>query len=104
MSSICEREYAIRIAHTWRGLERFIINASGDGAASTEDEFHQSTILSLKEGYGFIKYPPNNVFFHFSSLIDYDFNDLEIGDSVSFSLEPKEDGRMMAKEVFVVEQ
>ena len=77
---------------------------SGDGAAPTEDEFHQSTILSLKEGYGFIKYPPNNVFFHFSSLIDYDFNDLEIGDSVSFSLEPKEDGRMMAKEVFVVEQ
>ncbi len=77
---------------------------SGDGAAASEDEFHQSTILSLKEGYGFIKYPPNNVFFHFSSLIDYDFNDLEIGDSVSFSLEPKEDGRMMAKEVFVVEQ
>jgi cold shock CspA family protein len=76
----------------------------GSSESTTEDEFHQSTILSLKEGYGFIKYPPNNVFFHFSSLIDYDFNELEIGDSVSFSLEPKEDGRMMAKEVFVVEQ
>jgi uncharacterized LabA/DUF88 family protein/cold shock CspA family protein len=68
-----------------------------------EEELQESIILSLKEGYGFIKYPPNNVFFHFSCLVDYDFNDLEIGDKVQFTLEAKDDGRVMAKEVMVVE-
>lgn len=67
------------------------------------DELQESIILSLKEGYGFIKYPPNNVFFHFSSLVDYDFNDLEIGDKVQFLVEIKDDGKVMAKEVMVVE-
>ena len=28
-----------------------------------------STIRSLKTGYGFINYPPNNLFFHYTSLI-----------------------------------
>lgn len=67
-------------------------------------EWHESNILSLKEGFGFIKYPPNNVFFHYTSLKDYDFNDLEIGDMVRFTLEEKEGGRMVAMQVMVVEE
>jgi len=66
-------------------------------------EWHESNILSLKEGFGFIKYPPNNVFFHYTSLKDYDFNDLEIGDMVRFTLEEKEGGRLVAMQVIVVE-
>ncbi len=61
-----------------------------------------STIKSVKEGYGFINYPPNNVFFHYTSLLDYDFNDLSIGDQVQFTLEQKEDGRLVAKDILVV--
>lgn len=65
-------------------------------------EWHESTILSLKEGFGFIKYPPNNVFFHYTSLKDFDFNELEIGDNVRFTLEEKEGGRLVALQVMVV--
>jgi uncharacterized LabA/DUF88 family protein/cold shock CspA family protein len=65
-------------------------------------EWHESSILSLKEGFGFIKYPPNNVFFHYTSLKDFDFNDLQIGDEVRFTLEEKEGGRLVAMQVMVI--
>ena len=64
---------------------------------------HESYILSLKEGFGFIKYPPNNVFFHYTSLRDYDFNDLVVGDRVQFTLDEKEGGRAVAYDVVVLE-
>jgi cold shock CspA family protein/uncharacterized LabA/DUF88 family protein len=76
---------------------------TNNGAEASVDEMHESDILSLKEGYGFIRFPPNNVFFHFSSVSGHDFNDLQVGDRVQFTLEPKEDGRMMAKEVFIMD-
>lgn len=63
----------------------------------------ESTIRYLKDGYGFINYPPNNVFFHYTNLIDYDFNDLEIGDRVRFTLEEKDDGNLVAKDIVVLE-
>ena len=67
-------------------------------------EWHESNILSLKEGFGFIKYPPNNVFFHYTSLKDYDFNDLQIGDPVRFTLVEKEGGRLVALQVIVQQE
>ena len=51
-----------------------------------ENGDHSSTIFSLKEGYGFIAYPPNNLFFHYSEVENVDFNDLRIGDPVSFRI------------------
>ena len=56
-------------------------------------------ILSLKNGFGFIKYPPNNVFFHFSNLMDADFHDLHVGDTVTFDLEKSDEGQDVAKNV-----
>jgi uncharacterized LabA/DUF88 family protein/cold shock CspA family protein len=56
-------------------------------------------ILSLKNGFGFIKYPPNNVFFHFSNLIDLDFQDIAVGDTLIFDLEKSEEGHDVAKNV-----
>ena len=42
-----------------------------------DGELRTSTIFSLKDGYGFISFPQtNNLFFHFSFLLDTDFNDL----------------------------
>lgn len=61
-----------------------------------------SDILSLKNGFGFIKYPPNNLFFHYSSVIDTDFNDLQEGDKVEFTLSKKEDGQEIAMNVRVI--
>ncbi|MDW8205095.1 MAG: NYN domain-containing protein [Cytophagales bacterium] len=59
-------------------------------------------ILSLKNGYGFIKYPPNNLFFHYSTLIDTDFNDLQVGDKVEFTIERSAEGQEIAKNVRVI--
>jgi cold shock CspA family protein/uncharacterized LabA/DUF88 family protein len=49
-------------------------------------EIKKSRIKTLENGYGFIEYPPNNVFFHYSQLVNVDFNDLKIGDNVEFTL------------------
>lgn len=64
-----------------------------------------STIFSLKEGFGFIKgeNSSKNVFFFHSSLMEYDFNDLEVGDKVEYTVETKEDGKLVAKDVKVIE-
>lgn len=51
-----------------------------------------SEILTIKNGFGFIKYPPNNLFFHYTSVIDTDFNDLQVGDKVQFTLDKNDKG------------
>lgn len=76
---------------------------TGNDETNFNLEWHESIILSLKEGFGFIKYPPNNVFFHYTSLKDYDFNDLELGDRVRFTLVEKDGGRLVAMQVIVLE-
>lgn len=56
-------------------------------------------ILSLKSGFGFIKFPPNNVFFHFSNVLDVEATDLQVGDAVMFDLEKSDEGLDVAKNV-----
>jgi uncharacterized LabA/DUF88 family protein/cold shock CspA family protein len=47
-----------------------------------------STILSLKDGFGFIKDEKrNNIFFHYASLTNKDFDELEIGMEVKYLYE-----------------
>ncbi|MCU0375426.1 MAG: cold shock domain-containing protein [Chitinophagaceae bacterium] len=58
-----------------------------------------SEILSIKSGFGFIKYPPNNLFFHYTSLVDADFNELKEGDKVEFIVGRREDGQEVATQV-----
>jgi uncharacterized LabA/DUF88 family protein/cold shock CspA family protein len=60
---------------------------------------HKGTILNLKNGFGFIKYPPNNLFFHYQSLVDVDFNDLKIDDKVAFLIAKNDKGDDVASEV-----
>jgi cold shock CspA family protein len=51
-----------------------------------------STILNVKDGYGFIKDDVrNNIFFHWSTLINYDFSDLKAGMEVRYSIEKDEE-------------
>ena len=63
-----------------------------------------STIRSLKTGYGFINYPPNNLFFHYTSLLDVDFNELQIDDEVEFTLGKNAEGKDIAVEVRLLQQ
>jgi len=65
---------------------------------------YMSVVLSKKDGYGFIKLPPDNVFFHFSSLGNVTPDLLEIGSKVEFRVEMKENGKMTAEEVFLVSE
>jgi uncharacterized LabA/DUF88 family protein/cold shock CspA family protein len=60
-------------------------------------------IKALTDGYGFIKWTGKDIFFFHSNLVDYEFNDLEVGDKVEFTIETQEDGRLVGKEVKVIE-
>ncbi|OIN58343.1 NYN domain-containing protein [Arsenicibacter rosenii] len=70
-----------------------------DLADADPEERRISTIRSLKTGYGFINYPPNNLFFHYTSLIDSDFNELQIDDEVEFKLGKNAEGKDIAVDV-----
>jgi cold shock CspA family protein/uncharacterized LabA/DUF88 family protein len=68
-----------------------------------DGEVKSSTVFSLKDGYGFISYPQtNNLFFHFSFLLDTDFNDLREGDNVEFTLSRNDRGEPIARNVKLV--
>lgn len=62
-----------------------------------DDTRYESYILSLKNGYGFIKYPPNNLFFHASDLLNIEFPELQEGDPVEFGIRLNRDGEEIAK-------
>ena len=74
--------------------------------AETDDgeERFESEVLSLKNGYGFIKYPPNNLFFHFSDVEEERFNDVYEGDRVSFVLAINERGEPVATSVQLMDK
>lgn len=65
----------------------------------TSDERHTSEVLSLKDGYGFIKFPNNNLFFFYGDISEGEFNEFAVGDLVEFSLGKNEQGDDVAREV-----
>jgi cold shock CspA family protein len=64
-----------------------------------QEDVKTSEVLSLKNGYGFIKYPNNNLFFHYTDVLNVDFNELLTGDEVEFTVERKYNGQDVAKNV-----
>lgn len=63
-----------------------------------EQTFETSEILSLKNGFGFIKYPNNNLFFHYQDVVGK-FADLNVGDPVEFTIEQNQQKQDVAKNV-----
>jgi cold shock CspA family protein len=62
-----------------------------------EEEIRYSTILNVKEGYGFIEDRScNNIFFHFSTVENADFNDLKPGMKVKYYQEEDEEQTKIA--------
>ncbi len=80
---------------------RFAGPANGEAPQAEVTEGEQATgeIHSLKNGYGFIKYPPNNLFFHYTSVIDGEFAELQEGDPVTFTFAKNDEGQPIAKNV-----
>lgn len=70
-----------------------------NSAEFEEGAVGQGEIISLKNGYGFIKYPPNNLFFHFTNLLNIDFSELQEGDRMEFTMERNEQGNPVAKNI-----
>ena len=63
-----------------------------------EQTFETSEILSLKNGFGFIKYPNNNLFFDYQDVVG-EFADLNVGDPVEFTIEQNQQKQDVAKNV-----
>ena len=59
----------------------------------------ESEILNIKNGFGFILYPPSNIFFHASDVLDGAFYQLEEGDAVEFQIHTKPNGEIVAKHI-----
>ncbi|HPY88145.1 MAG TPA: NYN domain-containing protein [Spirochaetota bacterium] len=65
----------------------------------TPDNIKESVIFCLKEGYGFIKYNTDNIFFHHSELINVEFEKLKENDNVQFKIGIDQNGKNIAKEI-----
>lgn len=65
--------------------------------ATISNNEKKGTIMTLKNGFGFIKYPPNNLFFHYQNLVGVDFNDLKVEDKVQFIISKNDKGEDIAK-------
>ena len=62
------------------------VRPAGPTAAGPPGTLGMSTIKNLKNGFGFVVMPPNNLFFSYADLTEGDFNDLREGDWVEFTV------------------
>ena len=69
-----------------------------NSSESDSPSINISEILMVKNGYGFIKYPNNNLFFHYLD-VDGDFQELRQYDYVTFEIGKNDKGQDVAKRV-----
>ncbi len=62
-------------------------------------ERHTSQVMSLHNGYGFIRFPENNLFFLHDDLVDVDFATLHVGEDLEFNLAVNSKGQRVAKRI-----
>lgn len=77
---------------------------------SWEDEYgeqhYRGQIMNLNptKGYGFIKYPPNNLFFYRQDLENVEITLLQVGDTLEFQISLNDEGDQVAKHLRYVER
>lgn len=86
------REMFVQRENIGEGIER-------PPAQLVDDERHQSTVMSLMNGYGFIRYPDNNLFFRYDDLMGLAFEDLAINDVLEFNVAVNSKGQRVAKNI-----
>jgi uncharacterized LabA/DUF88 family protein/cold shock CspA family protein len=64
-----------------------------------DTERHSSQVMSLHNGYGFIRFPENNLFFLHEDLEEVDFATLAVGDMVEFNTAMNSKGQRVAKHI-----
>ncbi|MBL7984231.1 MAG: NYN domain-containing protein [Flavobacteriales bacterium] len=70
-----------------------------DAAVVEDTERYTSQIMSLHNGYGFIRFPENNLFFLHDDLIDVEFATLALGDMMEFNVAMNNKGQRVAKRI-----
>ena len=82
-----------------------MVASSTSSSVSSENDgsVKRGRTMNMNSGYGFIQFPPNNLFFHYLDVVDCDFSDIEEGDWVEFTIEKNERGQDVAKNVHKVE-
>ncbi len=73
--------------------------SSKDPAVLEDNERYNSQIMSLHNGYGFIRFPENNLFFLHDDLIDVEFATLALGDMMEFNVATNNKGQRVAKRI-----
>jgi len=79
-------------------IEELFVTPEYKSTATENKRTETSEILSIKNGFGFIKYPNNNLFFHYQDVIG-EFSELEVGDEVEFTIEKNNLKQDVAKNV-----
>jgi cold shock CspA family protein len=72
--------------------------SESNNSESDSPSINISEILMVKNGYGFIKYPNNNLFFHYLD-VEGEFNELQPYDRVTFEFGKNDKGQDVAKKV-----
>ncbi|MEX1133200.1 MAG: NYN domain-containing protein [Flavobacteriales bacterium] len=67
-----------------------------------DNDRHRSTVMSMMTGYGFIRYPDNNLFFRHEDLLDMTFDDLRVNDEVEFNVAMNNKGQRVARNITAV--
>lgn len=67
-----------------------------------DEDRHRSTVMSLMTGYGFIRYPDNNLFFRHEDLQEMTFDDLRVNDEVEFNVAMNNKGQRVARNITAV--
>lgn len=85
--------------------QRPVFSATVEGQTTdySDDEVETSEIFSLKNNFGFIRYPNNNLFFHALDLNGCDFEDIQEGDTVEFNIGKNQLQQDVAKNVRKIE-
>lgn len=89
--------------------KEFVREAGENGAEQAnslivdENDRKQSEVMSLHNGYGFIRYPENNLFFLHDDVLEPSFNDLLVGDAVEFHVATNARGQRVARKIKRVE-
>jgi uncharacterized LabA/DUF88 family protein/cold shock CspA family protein len=68
-----------------------------------DEERRRSTVMSLMNGYGFIRYPDNNLFFRYDDLQGLTFDELAINDELEFNVAVNQKGQRVARNITRVE-
>jgi cold shock CspA family protein len=82
----------------------FVRQSTSQKTESVDDDSEkiESEIFMLKNNYGFIRHHPVNLFFHQSDLLNSSIDEIQIGDSVQFSIGLNSNGDAVAKNVRLV--